>query len=331
MVPAVLLLTLLVAPPCPAPREFRAQAMGSEAVVVLCARPRTKPEQEAEAVFAELRRLEALWSTWLPASDLSRLNAAAPAEVAVAPETAALLAKALQFGEASGGLFDVTFASLGLWHFDHDGDGQVPGDEAIAAALPRVGFRHLHVELKRSRARIDQRGTVVNVGGLGKGAAVDAAVALLKRRGHTAFVVKLGGDLRAVGEPMAGGWSVGLHDPRGGPDDLFARMQVRDAALSTSADDQRAFVKDGVRYHHLIDPRTGHPGRASRSVTVLAPDATTAEWLTKALFLLGPAEGLALAAKAKVEAVWVGPKGEVVLTPGLQERLEPLHAPLGGE
>ena len=135
----------------------------------------------------------------------------------------------------------------------------------------------------------------MSLGGIAKGYAVDAAARVLEARGSRAFFVQAGGDLYVQGrKPDGSPFRVGVRDPRGkDASDYFAMLEVEDHAFSTAGDYERGFVKDGKRYHHIIDPRTGYPATASRSVTIWAKDAFTADAIDDAVFILGPEKGLA--------------------------------------
>jgi thiamine biosynthesis lipoprotein len=126
-------------------------------------------------------------------------------------------------------------------------------------------------------------------------------------------------------------WTVGIRDPRGSRDQTFAVAPVRDHAFSTSGDYERGFVKDGVRYHHILDPRTGQPARLSRSVTILARDAFTADAWSKVLFILGWEKAMPLVEKMDdFEAAFVDDQNQVHLSSGMQGLLKVLHPPTGG-
>jgi thiamine biosynthesis lipoprotein len=167
----------------------------------------------------------------------------------------------------------------------------------------------------------------VGLGGLAKGWAVDRAVSELRRRGLRDFLVQAGGDLYAGGTRDGRPWRVGIRDPRGQEGAPFAWLDVSDAAFSTTGDSERFFVDSGRRYHHVIDTRTCWPATASRQVTVLAPTALEAEVLGKAVFVLGGADGLALASRSGAAAVIVTSGNALSTSPALSGRLEVVRPP----
>ncbi len=139
--------------------------------------------------------------------------------------------------------------------------------------------------------KLRRPGMRLGLGGIAKGYAVDRCAAVLRGEGLADFMVQAGGDLYVAGSKGPTNWMVGVRDPRGGPRDIIARMQIKDHAFSTAGDYERAFVLDGKRYHHIIDPATGYPATASREVTIFAPTAFLADALDDAVFILGPEEG----------------------------------------
>ncbi len=279
----------------------------------------------------EIRRVEALMTTWRPDSELSRVNGAAGHEkVAVGPETFEVLAAAIHTSEISSGTFDITFESLhGLWKFDQDLDPNPPTAAAVKAKLPLVGYRHVHLDPADRSVFLDQVGTKVSLGGIAKGYAVDKAAAVLERAGLTSFYVQAGGDLFTRGrKPDGSEWTAGVRDPRGADGSFFARLRVSDHAFSTAGDYERSYVVGGTRYHHIIDPRTGYPATASRSVTIWAPSALVADEIDDAVFILGPEKGLALVESLDgVGAVIVDAHNKVWVSRRLKESLEILRPP----
>ena len=283
-----------------------------------------------EAALAEFHRLEDLHSNWRPHSDVSRLNARAGVRpVEVAPETLELLGLAKRMHALTGGKFDVSFGALSdLWRFDHDQDNRVPEPAAIAARLPLVDAGRIRLHPDEGTAYLPEAGMAVHLGGIGKGYAVDRAVRILRERGLDSFMVQAGGDLYAAGRRGDRPWRVGIRDPRGGPSDFFAAAEVEDRTFSTSGDYERFFVKDGVRYHHILDPETGRPARGVRSVTVLAPSAVEADALSTGVFLLGIEAGLAVVeARPGVGAVLVDDDGRVHVSKRIAGRVDLLRSP----
>jgi thiamine biosynthesis lipoprotein len=155
-------------------------------------------------------------------------------------------------------------------------------------------------------AYLPRKGMRAHLGGIGKGIAVDRAASILRSRGIHTFMIQFGGDLYVGGGRGDRPWRVGIRDPRGPADRIFAALDLMDSSFSTSGDCERFFLKDGRRYHHILDPRTGEPTRGCRSVTIVAETATLADALSTGVFVLGPDAGMALIERlAKVEGVIV--------------------------
>jgi thiamine biosynthesis lipoprotein len=172
----------------------------------------------------------------------------------------------------------------------------------------------------------------IGLGGIGKGYIVSRAADVLRDSGVDSFFIQAGGDLLGVGhKPSGEPWTGGIQDPRGPRGSFFAVLGFSDHAFSTAGDYANAFFVDGRRYHHIIDPRTGYPAAACRSVTVWAPDATTADALDDAVFVLGPEAGLALVEKTPgVGAVIVDAANHVIVSKRLRGRLTVLQPPTDG-
>ena len=201
----------------------------------------------------------------------------------------------------------------------------------MAAAKKHVDYRRVDLDRGGDRVRIgkDQR---ISLGGIAKGYAVDAAAKVLKKAGVTSFLVQAGGDLYGAGKkPDGSPWVSGIRDPRGSDTEFFATIELTDHAFSTAGDYARAYIVNGKRYHHIIDPRTGFPATASRSVTVWAPDAFLADAVDDAVFILGPDKGLELVESLDgVGAVIVDAKNEVHVSKRLKDKVVVLHPPTDG-
>ena len=308
-------------------------AMGSQLKVTLWTTDEAKAIAAADRVAREFDRLESLLSVWKEGSDVVRLNAASGrAPVPVSRDTIDVLIAARQASEWTAGKFDITFGALAdIWKFDHDQDNTLPNAAAIDAQLPLVDFRAVQVDAAKGTALVSRPGVRVHLGGIGKGYALDLAVTVLHQEGFRDFLLQAGGDMYAAGTNNGTPWTLGIADPRGAHE-AFAAVEVRDATFSTSGDYERFFMKDGVRYHHLIDPDRGEPARGCRSVTIVANRAMIADVLSTGVFILGPVDGMALVEKLPhVEAVIVTASNEVLISTGLKGRVElrgqPTNAP----
>ncbi len=306
------------------------ETMGSLVTITVWTDDDRAADAAMPKAFAEFDRLDALLSVWKPGSDVVRINAAAGrAPVAVGRELIEVLSVARQVSEWTQGKFDVTFGALAeVWKFDHDQDNRVPTRAEIETRLPHVDYTAVRIDDGASTVFLAREGVRVHLGGIGKGYAVERAVAILRAAGFSDFMVQAGGDLFVSGQPGPTSWRLGIQDPRGAADDSFATIDLRDATLSTSGDYERYFVKDGRRYHHLIDPDLGEPAQGAVSVTIVAKSPTLADGLSTGVFLLGPDAGMALVERLPdVEAVIVTAAQEVKISSGLQGRVQLRHAP----
>lgn len=287
-----------------------------------------------DAATAEIRRIEKLMTTWDPASEVSRVNAAAGKDaVAVGQETFDVIREALHASAMSEGCFDITFETLhGVWKFDQDLDPHPPSAADVKARLRWLGWRHVKLDEAAHTVKLDEEHVRIGLGGIAKGYAVDRAAKVLLDAGVASFYVQAGGDLFTHGvKPDGSPWQAGIRDPRGPEGDYFAVMPVSDHAFSTAGDYERSYVVDGKRYHHIIDPRTGYPATASRSVTIWAPTALLADEIDDAVFILGPEKGLKLVESLDgVGAVIVDAKNRVWTSKRLEGKVHAVHAPRDG-
>ncbi len=267
----------------------RFQALGGPCEIQVEAVDQATAQALFEAGATEAQRIEHKFSRYRSDSVLGQLLAQAGQPLQVDEETAALLDFAAQCHTLSGGLFDVTSGVLGrLWRFD--GSDRLPAPAAVAALLPLVGWQH--VQWQRPWLTLPV-GMALDLGGIGKEYAVDRVLGLLRDRCTQPLLVNFGGDL-AVSGPRADGnaWQVGIDLSDGAatqPQAPAGVLALRAGGLATSGDARRYLLKDGVRYGHVLDPRTGWPVvGAPQAVTVAAPSCTEAGLLSTLALLQGP-------------------------------------------
>jgi thiamine biosynthesis lipoprotein len=320
--------------------QLERPCMGTRCTIAALHDDRDVVERAVGRALAEIARLDAMMTTWTDTSEVSRINAAAGSgeAVPVSAETYEVLDRALWVARASGGAFDISVGAFkGLWRFDEDNDGSLPRRGDVLARLPLVDYRGLVLDPSRRTARLARRGQSITLGGIAKGLIVDRAVAELREAGLSDFLVQAGGDMFASGRHGDRPWRVGIQDPRAGggqarsADTSFAMLALESSAFNTSGDYERFIIKDGKRYHHIIDPRTGYPVTHTRSVTVLAPTSFLADTLDTAVFVLGAQKGMELIASLPgVEVVIVDSKNRLHVSPGLEGRLQLLRPPSDG-
>ncbi len=298
--------------------------MGTSVRAELWATDRAKGEAALEAVMEEMRRIDRTMSPFKPDSELSRINReAAQMPVPISKEMFDLITRSIQFSEMSDGAFDITFSSVG-YMYDYR-KGVKPSEAEIAKALPALNYRHLQLDRSAQTIHFVRTGVRIDLGGIAKGYAVDNCIALLKARGIKQALVTAGGDSRVIGDRGGRPWMIGIRDPRQ-KEGMVAMIPLVDAAISTSGDYERYFEADGVRYHHIINPKTGKSATGVRSVTIIGPDSITNEGLTKSVFIMGPARGMQLVESLKgIDAVVVDDSDRVYYSSGL--RREPVATP----
>jgi thiamine biosynthesis lipoprotein len=323
--------------PSPAPRSFVTRsgtAMGTQLRISVYTNDEAGAARAAEEAFAEVRRIEDLMTTWKP-SEVTRINDnAGVAPVAVSDETLEVIEKAQWASRLSGGAFDITFYAMhGLWKFDEDMEKipRLPDPAEIARRKKLIDYRQLVVDHANKTVFLKKKGMGIGLGGIAKGYAVDRAARVLRSRGFPDAVIQAGGDLLCAGSKDGQPWRAGVQDPRmprDDPDRSFAMLLLDDHAFSTAGDYERYYFYGSKRYHHIIDPATGYPATKSRSVTIYAKDALTADALDDAVFILGWKKGIDLIEKLDdVGAVVIDDQGKLHLSSRMKGRIEILHPP----
>ena len=295
--------------------------MGTRITVELWADDKDKGEQAIDALLDEMRHVDDSMSTYKPTSEVSQVNAkAADGPMHISKELFDLLVTAKEYSVITDGAFDITYASVG---YLYDFRKHVrPNEAQIHKALPAVNFRHVLLDHKQQTVQFSQKGVRIDLGGIAKGYSVDRGIDVLKSRGFTRMYVSAGGDSRIVGDRFGKPWMVGIRDPRKGEGEVITRIPLVDAAISTSGDYERFFEEAGVRYHHIIDPHTGHSASKVRSATVIGPYATRTDGLSKTAFVLGPEKAMEIYNRIDdIDAIIVKLDGTVIYSKGI----EPAH------
>jgi FAD:protein FMN transferase len=316
---ALLLLAALAASPAQARWLNRTVdgIMGTRIFVEIWSDDDARGEASIDAVMDEMRHIDDSMSTYKDTSEVSRVNAQAAAQaVPISRELFELLTTALEYSRITEGAFDITYASVGfMYDFRRR---ERPSEEQIKSALPAINYRHVILDAGAQTVHFSQPGVRIDLGGIAKGYAVDCGIEILRKQGYSHALVNAGGDSRVIGDRFGRPWIVGIRHPDN-PDQIITRIPLVDSAFSTSGDYERYFDENGVRYHHIIDPHTGHSASKVRSATVLAPTATRTDGLSKTAFVLGPEEAMKIYERLPdVDAVLVTPAGKVLYTKGLQ-------------
>ena len=292
--------------------------MGTEVRVELWHNQQAEACAAIEDVMLELERIEQAMSPFLPTSLLTQLNEnAARRPVTVGEELYNLIVRSVEFSAMTDGAFDVTYASAGRFY---DYRKKVsPDADALAQVIDAIDYKHLEFNRRKYSIRYLNENVYVDLGGIAKGYAVDRGIEVLKSKGFTQAVVAAGGDSRILGDRQGEPWIVGIRDPRK-EDTMIAVLPLIDVSVSTSGDYERYFERDGVRYHHIIDPDTGDSAREVRSVTILGDQAVMTDALSTSVFVLGTERGLELINRMKdVDAIIVDGNGEMHVSNSLLE------------
>src|SRR5574338_167571 len=273
-------------------REFI--AMSTELRVSLTAPDRPAALQALEAAYQAVIETDGLLSTWHPSALDSLNHTDVTRATPLSAELAAITCTVLAWRDSTAGAFEpVSGALTDAW--DIRGKGRVPDASALARALAATGPAAMTFTPECAAGVRHDAGTWLDSGGFGKGAALAHAAATLRSLGVTSAFLDFGGQLMALGAPVNGGsWTAAIADP-GDRQRPVLRLRVDGVSASTSAQSEHRVTVHGVRYGHIMDPRTGRPAASWGSVTVLAADPLVADILSTALFVMGPDAGLAWA------------------------------------
>lgn len=303
--------------------------MGTLVFVTAVAQDENTAQEAAEAGLSEIQRLEKLLSTWIPESELSQVNASAGENpVSVSRDTLEVLERSLEMAILTRGGFNIMVGpAVSVWRASQE--GQLPSDQELTDILPLTDLSSLKIKQEDQTVFLTKKGMQVDIGGIGKGFAADLAARKMQAAGATAGVVALSGDIKTFGlMPDGQKFLFGIQHPRKEQGQLLARLELENEAVSTAGDYQRFFIRDNVRYHHILDPRTLKPARSSQSATVIAKEGVVADGLDTGIFVMGSEQGIALVESLPgVEAVIVDEKGEIWISSGLQGRLQIEESP----
>jgi thiamine biosynthesis lipoprotein len=293
--------------------------MGTLVRIQLYTADADRANQGFRAAFLRFAQLDAALSDYREDSELNRLcRSAVGNPVSVSADLFRVLSAARQLAEETNGAFDVTLGPVTLLWRQARREHRVPAPDALREALQRSGYRKLHLDAAAQTVTLDQPGMRLDLGGIGKGYAADAALAALAELGIRRALVAASGDL-AIGDPPPGkgGWSIGI-DSHNRPDGAFSRvLQLCNAAVSTSGDREQNLEIAGVKYSHIVDPATGMGLTRPIAVAVVARQGIDADSWSTALSVLGAERGIALIEKHPgLSALVTGNPGEAMESSG---------------
>lgn len=296
--------------------------MGTLGTITAVASDQEVGHKAIQAGFDEIKRLERLLSTWIPESELSRVNAEAGRRpVTVSRETLEVVVRSMEIARLTEGGFNIAVGpAVETWSVTER--QRIPSNEELQQFKVLADVASIQVNMDAQTIFLPHKGMKIDVGGIGKGYAVDRAAEEMKKAGAKGGVVALSGDIKAFGAlPLTSGFSVGIKHPRK-EGVLIAVIDLQDEAISTAGDYERFFERDGVRYHHILDPQTLRPARSCQSVTVIGKEGMVVDGLDTGIFVLGPERGMALVERLSgVEAVIIDDQGKMAVSSGLRSRL----------
>ena len=274
-----------------------------------------------DSCFKKIEQYEELMSKTISTSDISRINAAGGKEVAVAKDTLTLLQTALEISRLSNGAFDCTIAPVSnLWDFTAK-DPAVPNAALLQKNTAWVDYRTVIVG--KDTVKLGNPKAALDLGGIAKGYIADRISEYLASQNVKSALINLGGNVLAVGDKKGKPWNIGICNPQK-PDEIIATVAVKNQSVVTSGSYERYFMKDGIRYHHLLDPKTGMPvHNGLASVTIVSDKSDWGDGLSTACFVLGEQRGMELIESINgIEALFVKEDGSVAASQGLQFELK---------
>ncbi len=290
--------------------------MGTEVTVELWHTDNARGSELASAVMDEMHRIDNLMSSYQADSELSAVNdGASKGPVIVSTELISLIERALEYSDLTSGAFDITYASAGQY-YDYR-NNKKPDDAQLKDALLAVDYHHVKPDKSASTIQFMHPGVRIDLGGIAKGYAVDRCIKLLQQAGVTRALITAGGDTRVIGKRRGRPWHIGIRNPRD-EDNIVSMIPLEDSAISTSGDYELFFEEDGVRYHHILNPKTGRSTHEIISSSIIAEFAIDTDALSTSVFILGVEKGMQLIDSIpNTEAIIIDNKGDMHYSAGL--------------
>jgi FAD:protein FMN transferase len=286
-----------------------------------------KGQAAIDEVTGKMKSLEKLLTFKAPTGDIYKINENAGIKnVELDPATVKIIKKSLQVSELSGGAYDITVGPLvqrwAIGRLQQD----IPAKGELQKLLPLVNYKDVYVD--EHYGGLKRPGQMMDLGGIAKGYAGDVAIQIYKKYGIQSAFINLGGNVATVGSKADGSpWRIGIRNPRpkGDPtqgEQILGYITVKDKAVSAAGDDQRYFEKDGQRYHHILDPKTGYPAKSDlMSVTLVTDSSLDSDAFDTAVFILGLEKGKELLRQyGNMEAIFVTTDKKIYATDGLKDK-----------
>ena len=293
--------------------------LGSPFEMTVVAKDTIQANQYIDLAVGEVKRIENLISDWIPTTPISEINRnAGLKEIKVTDELFELLERAIKISKLTNGAFDISYASMDkIWKFDGSMK-EMPTSEAIKKSVEKIGYENIILNQSDKTVFLKLPGMKLGLGGIGQGYIADKVKLLLESKGCESGLVNVSGDINTWGkQPNGNSWTVGIVNPMN-KNKIFATFPLDDSAVETSGSYEKYVTFNGIRYSHIIDPRTGYPATGIVSVSVFAKQTEIADALATGIFVLGIDVGLDLVNQLKgIECIIVDDKGKIHSSNGI--------------
>ena len=293
--------------------------LGSPFEMTVVAKDTVQGNEYIDLAIAEVKRVEYLISDWIPTTQISQVNKNAGIKpVKVDKEVFDLVSRAIKVSQITSGAFDISYASMDrIWKFDGSMKA-MPTEEAIKKSVSKIGYKNIVLDPKEQTIFLKNEGMKLGLGGIGQGYIADKVKELLFSKGCVSGIVNVSGDINAWGkQPDGKPWTVGIVNPLN-KNKIFATFPLENSAVETSGSYEKFVIFNGIRYAHIIDPRTGYPAQGVVSVSVFAKQTEIADALATGIFVLGVEVGLDLVNQLKgIQCIIVDDKGKIHSSKGI--------------
>ncbi|MDY2586139.1 FAD:protein FMN transferase [Winogradskyella aquimaris] len=320
--PFILILLVIAVHICSAQQTFKKtlKLMGSRFDITVVAKDSLEGDKFITMGINEIKRIENLISSWDENSQTSKINRNSgikPVEVDL--ELFQFIERSIAISQLTDGAFDISYASMDkIWKFDGSMK-EMPTKDQIKASIDKVGFKNIILDKSKNTVFLKLKGMKIGFGAIGKGYAADKAKELLISKGVTAGIINASGDMNTWGkQPNGKEWKVAITNPLN-KNKAFALLPINNSAVVTSGDYEKFVNFNGVRYSHIIDPRTGYPANGIISVTVFAPKAELADALATSVFVMGKDTGLdRINQLPNIECIIIDDKGNIIKSKNIE-------------
>ena len=293
--------------------------LGSPFEVTVVAKDTVKANEYIDMAIAESKRIENLISDWIPTTQISEINKNAGIKpIKVDTEVFELVERAIKISQITKGAFDISYASMDkIWKFDGSMT-TMPTEEAIKKSVEKIGYKNIILNAKERTIFLKLEGMKLGLGGIGQGYIADKIKNSLYLKGCISGIVNVSGDINAWGkQPDGKPWTIGIVNPMN-KNKIFATFPIIDSAVETSGSYEKFVIFNGIKYTHIIDPRTGYPAKGIVSVSVFAKQTEIADAMATGIFVLGVDVGLDLVNQIKgIECIIVDDTGKVHSSKGI--------------